>query len=257
MLMRHGLLPSRTLAATVALVATSLLALSASATTLLGASMGWTVEETGQTGSLNLLGLATCNSTDVGGDCSLNNFTPGHGLYTVNSWTSAWDSDPFVTNNVNVTNNTAGTLIFDVTVTSPVVLTGPLTAMSGSVGITLTNTTGTALLDNSVAAAIYSALIDGSSVRTLFDPPYSLTCTPPFCSTSDSDDFGIFPNPPEIGPQANATIGIRLRFQLSAGDSAGITSVFNIEAVPEPGTAALLALGLVGLVVRRRLAQRR
>jgi hypothetical protein len=253
--MRPGLLPSRCLAATSALIGTWLLAFSAAAVPLTTATMGWTVEGTGQTGTLNLLGPSTCNSTDIGGDCTLSNFTPGHGLYTVDSWTSQWDVDPFVTHNVSVTNNTAGTLIFDVTVTSPVVVTGPLTAMSGSIGITLTNTTGTALLDNSVGAAIYAAQIDGSSVRTLFDPPYSLTCTPPFCSTTDSDDFGIFPNPPENGPQANATIGIRLRFQLSAGDSAGITSVFNIEAVPEPGTAALLGLGLFSLAVagRRRV----
>ena len=203
--------------------------------------MGWTVEGTGQSGTLNLLGVATCNSTDIGGDCALSNFTPGHGLYTVNDWTSQWDSDPFVTHNVNVTNNSLNTLIFDVRVTSPVILTGPLTAMSGSLGITLTNTTGTALLDSSGLAPIYAALIDGSSVRTLFDAPYALTCVAPFCSTSDSDDFGIFPNPPEIGPQANATIGIRLRFQLSPGDSAGITSVFNIEAVPEPDDARCAA----------------
>lgn len=253
MLMLFGSqLRSRAFKATLFVTASWLLAFSASATPLTSATMGWTVEGTGQTGTLNLLGVATCNSTDIGGDCALNNFTPGHGLYTVNNWTAQWDSDPFVTHNVNVTNNTLNTLIFDVTVLSPVILTGPQTAMSGSLGITLTNTQGTALFNSFGVAPIYDALIDGASARTLFDSPYSLACTPPFCSAIESDDFGIFPNPPEIGPQANATIGIRLRFQLSPGDSAGITSVFNIEAVPEPGTALLLGLGLAGLAAVRR-----
>ena len=240
--------------ATAALVVSASFALSASATPLTGASMNWSIQETGQNGTANMLNLATCNSTDVGGDCTLNNWTPGHGLYTVNSWTSAWDTDPFVTNNLNVTNNSLSTMIFDVTVTSPVGLTGPFTDMSGSIGITLTNTAGTVLLDSFLSNAIYVAIIDGSPVFPLFPAPYALSCTGQFCSTTDSDDFGVFPNSPVVGPQANATIGIRVQFQLSPGDSAGITSVFNIEPqpVPEPTPASLLVLGLVALVAARR-----
>jgi PEP-CTERM motif len=84
-------------------------------------------------------------------------------------------------------------------------------------------------------------------VRTLFDPAYALTCVGSTCSAVDIDDFG---NPvPEIGPQANTDIGIRIRFALGPGDRAGITSVFNIEAVPEPTTAMMLSLGLVGLAI--------
>ena len=223
------------------------------ASALTSATMNWTIDETGQNGTANILGLAptACTTTDVGGECSLNGWTPGHGLYTVNEWTSEWDTDPFVTNNLNVTNNSAFTMTFDVTVISPVVLTGPQTAMSGSIGITLTNTTGTAQLDDA-GAAIYRALIDGSVVRSLLPAAYALSCANPFCSTTDGDDFGVFPNAPEIGPQANTDIAIRIRFDLSPGDSAAITSVFNIEAVPEPGTAALLGLGLIVLAAAGR-----
>jgi hypothetical protein len=226
---------------------------SASALPLLGATLGWDADGLGN-GSVNLLSLPgiTCDTTSKTGSCSLPSiWTPLNGYYAVNSFSSSWNPDPFVTNNFNVTNNSGVTMIFDVTVTSPVVLTGPQTAMSGSLGITLTNTTGTAVLTDA-SAAVYRALIDGAVVRSLFPNPYALTCTSPFCSTSDSDDFGIFPNPPEIGPQANTDIAIRIRFALSPGDSAGITSVFNIEAVPEPNTASLFALGVVAIVIARR-----
>jgi hypothetical protein len=249
--MRHGhRLSAVLLRAAVALFATVGIAASASGTSLTGATLAWEADGLGN-GVLNLGAAATCSSTDVGGSCSLSNFTPGNGFYTVNSWSSTWDSDPFVTNNFNVTNNTGVPIIFDVTVTSPVVVTGPQTAMSGSIGITLTNTTGSATLSDA-GASVYRALIDGVVVRTLFDPVYTQTCATAFCSVVNSADFGIFPNPPESGPQANTDIAIRIRFSLSPGDSAGITSVFNIEAVPEPGTALLLGLGLVAVAIARR-----
>jgi MYXO-CTERM domain-containing protein len=55
---------------------------------------------------------------------------------------------------------------------------------------------------------------------------------------------------------ATANIAIRLRFNLSPGDSAGFTSVFNV--IPEPSTAVLAGFGLLGLLAagRRRKASR-
>lgn len=252
--MRRGFrLSAFVVRAFVALLAVGSFASSAGATPLGGATLMWEGEGLGN-GVLDILGNAatSCSETSVGGSCSLSNYTPGNGYYTVNSWSSTWDTDPFVTNNFNVTNNSGVPLIFDVTVTSPVVVTGPQTAMSGSVGITLTNTTGSATLTDASGISVYQALIDGGTVRTLFDPVYTQTCPSPFCSIVNSADFGIFPNPPEIGPQANTSIAVRIRFSLSPGDSAGVTSVFNIEAVPEPGTAALLGLGLVAVAIARR-----
>ena len=165
-------------------------------------------------------------------------------VFSIDSWTSQVDVDPFVTNNLNVTNTSGLTQTFVITVTLPIVPQTPATAMSGSVGITLTNTTGSATLADA-GTAVYTALIDGGSVQTLKNPAYTLTCIAPFCSVTDSASFGI--PTPIVGPAALSTIAIRLQFTLSPGDSAGLTSVFNITAVPEPVTALMMGLGLLGL----------
>ena len=60
------------------------------------------------------------------------------------------------------------------------------------------------------------------------------------------EDFGI-PNALSIPVATLSDIAITLRFSLTAGDSASLTSLFNVEPIPEPGTAILLAVGLAGL----------
>lgn len=204
---------------------------------------------------LEAAGLAHYDHSTEGGTWSLNGPTMLGG-FQINSWSSSYDKDPFVTNNVNVTNISAVPQIFTVTVLSPVVAQLPSTTMLGSVGVTLTNTAdASATLTSFAPNPVYTALIDGAPVQPLLSNPYTLTCPPPgagpFCSTSDSALFG-----PVGGPGALSTIGITIQFTLSPGDSAGITSVFNITAVPEPGTLLLVGGGLVGLAFggRRRAA---
>ena len=204
----------------------------------------------GETFQLSDLPVSWTAAPPNGGTYQLQNaVTDPLNNFTVNSWSSQVDVDPFVTNNLNVTNISAFTQTFDVTVTLPIAPQTPATQMQGSVGITLTNTTGTASLTDA-GTAIYTALIDGSPVQTLRNPAYTLSCTPPFCSISDNTDFGI--PTPIAGPAALSTIAIRLHFTLSPGDSAGLTSVFNITAVPEPMTVLMVGLGLLGLGVAGR-----
>ena len=102
-----------------------------------------------------------------------------------------------------------------------------------------------------VGNALYSAIIDGTTVRTL-NAALPVTAVGAFNSASiGPDKFGI-PPPPEVLANTTATtnIAIRLRFSLTAGDSASFTSVFSI--VPEPSTAVLVGFGLLGLLAAGR-----
>jgi hypothetical protein len=181
---------------------------------------------------------------------------------TITSWNSTYDIDPQVTNNFTVVNTTLVAQVFTVSVTSPIAPVLPTSLMRGSIGITLTDegpldgngdTDGIATLTSFGGIDVYRAFLDGVPVQSLLDDPYSLSCTPFNCSTTDSESFGIPVRIP--GPGATTSMGITVQFELSPGDSASVTSVFNIIPIPEPSTAVTLGLGLVGLAIagRRRL----
>jgi hypothetical protein len=181
---------------------------------------------------------------------------------TITDWSSVFATDPQVTNNFTVTNTTLVAQVFTVSVTSPIAPVLPTSLMRGSIGVTITDqgpldgngdTDGIATLTSFGGVAVYRAFLDGVAVggaTDLLDDPYSLSCTPFNCSTSDTDDFGIPVRIP--GPGATLSMGITVQFQLSPGDSASVTSVFNIIPVPEPMTAVTFGLGLVGLAIAGR-----
>ena len=73
---------------------------------------------------------------------------------------------------------------------------------------------------------------------------------PPPLSTA-IDTAGL-PGPSLAGPAGATSITVLNRFSLSASDQATYNSIFVVEPVPEPGTAALLALGLVAVGIKRR-----
>jgi PEP-CTERM motif len=193
-----------------------------------------------------------CASTGADGQlgCTGTGWNAGGG-WTVDSWNLSVDPDPTITNVIAVTNNTASTQTFVVSVllpTSPAF--GPPSLIRGSIqgGATDNNFNGVTL-SNFGTSSIYDALIDGTTVRTLLDNPISASGVGSVSLGSLS--FGI-PVQEVVAFATTSSISLTLRFNLTAGDSASFTSVFNVQPIPEPGTALLLGLGLAGLAARRR-----
>ena len=171
------------------------------------------------------------------------------GGWTVNSWNLFLDPDPTVSNTISVTNNTAAVQTFIFSVTLPVSITfGPPSFIKGSISGSATDNNGNGVtLATSGGISLYQALIDGGVVRTLHDDPFSASTGLAFDTAPVSlANFGI-PIAESEGVATLSDIGITLRFTLTPGDSAAFTSVFNVEPIPEPGTAILLAVGLAGL----------
>ena len=98
-------------------------------------------------------------------------------------------------------------------------------------------------------SAIYTALLDNAAYQTMRPDPFTLGPTATSVSLSPTN-FGL-PNPPgQAGPVVTSTITLRFDFLLTPRDQAGLQG--SLRIVPEPGTAALLGLGLIALAVAGR-----
>jgi hypothetical protein len=156
----------------------------------------------------------------------------------------AFDTDPFVLNNILITNTTTTAQVYSVTVGLPTTFAGP-NLISGNVRTDAIDGGGApgATISTVSGSPIYSAQIDFATVATLQNDPLSIIA-PAGGSAGAAASFG---------PSVNATavtsnIGIQLRFMLSAGDTAAVLSRFDVVAVPEPSTLLLSVIGLGAIV---------
>lgn len=166
----------------------------------------------------------------------------------ISSWEIEVDTDPFVVSSFNITNTQATPQVFTVTVLLPIVPQLPITSGIGSVSGSLldSNDSGASFVGTIAGVPLYEAIIDGVTVETLYDDPYSLAIGTPTANLPTAD-FG-----PGVYPGATSIIGVRNTFVLSPGDTFQAVSYFFINAIPAPGAMALLGIaGVVGVPRRR------
>jgi hypothetical protein len=168
-------------------------------------------------------------------------------------WALSWDvtvkQDPFIDAGFVVTNNTDQTRTYQIVFTLPVV---PITGSSrsgASVNATLTVDGDGGTLGHSGTEPMFTTLLDGVPFLSLLNHDSSLTV--PFAGGSTPTELFGLPGLTQPGPPVASTMGIQLLFTLTPGDTASFTGRFEVVA-PEPGTALLLASGLLGLVVMGR-----
>jgi hypothetical protein len=158
-----------------------------------------------------------------------------------------FNPDPFVLNNILVTNTTTSTQIFSVFVGLPTSFGAP-NFISGNVR---TSVIDGGLDGGTIATAaptpIYQAQIDSTTVATLQNHPFSVVALAGGSNTA-SASFGPSVNFTPV----NSDIGIQLRFSLTPGDTASILSRFDVVAVPEPTSLILFGGALAGIAGYRR-----
>lgn len=134
-----------------------------------------------------------------------------------------FDHNPFIDFNVAVTNLLPTTETFTFTATVLTTFAAP-NFISGNIETTVTDENGDgATLAALAADSVYSGQIDGVTVATLQDFPFTLVA-PVDGTDGASDSFGPDPNAIPV----TTSIAARVRFELSPGDSATASGRFEV-----------------------------
>ncbi len=161
----------------------------------------------------------------------------------------------FITANIVVTNNDIVNQNFSLLMTLPTGFLGDLSERGSIVGTITDLTFDDATVFAPAGGQIYTPMIDGVSEAPGFlmgDPFQESAGGSLFSNTVGPADFGI-PAPVAASQTIDSSIGILLSFDLSPGDSASFTAIFEVLPAPA-GLPILAALGLVAGRTRRRQA---
>lgn len=180
----------------------------------------------------------------------------GQEVARIDAWEVALKEDPFVQNNINVTNTSSFTQVYIVSVLMPIPAYSYDEVIFSSVGVTATDSDGdNTLLVDTAGASFYRGRVDTITKLTLDPPAVPITtadCSPfpntAGCTATSSAGVASL----DVAPDVAEELQIILRFALSPGDAVGITSRFEITQAPEPTTGLLLGLGMALLAASRR-----
>jgi hypothetical protein len=163
------------------------------------------------------------------------------------SWNFTVDPDPAVFGGFSFMNVTGIPQNFSVSLVLPAVVPSPAQMRGTIAGSLLDAGNDGAVLSTVPGVALYTAIIDGSPVKTLLDDPFLFSVGPAASGTWPTSPaaFGFEPAPPVA-----TMIGIDHQFSLSGGFDI-VTFVTRFEVIPEPATLCLLALCGLALVRRR------
>lgn len=166
-------------------------------------------------------------------------------------WTLSMDSNPFVNNNFTIINLTGSTQIYSLTTTLGIMPVIPNGLMRGAINVSFLDNNGDGAILGTSGAPIYQGVVDGTVERTLWDALMNFTTS---FNDAASINFG-FSTREGVSQSIDMDIGIKIMFSLTAGDSAAVTSNFDVVPVPLPAAMWLFGSGLLGLagVTRRKV----
>jgi hypothetical protein len=154
---------------------------------------------------------------------------------------------------ITVINASASLQTFTIDLSASTFAHGSSSLTGGSVSGVLTGNSGGGLFASAKGASIWTAYLRtgavNNNIASLLNAPLQVTSGADNVASIPGDAFGQ-PIPTQPAMAMGDAMGIRLLFQLGAGDRVDLTTAFVLEAVPAPGVVA--AFALVGLSQRRR-----
>ena len=154
---------------------------------------------------------------------------------------------------ITVINASASVQTFTIDMNASTFAHGASSLTGGSVSGVLTGNSDGGLFASAKSTSIWTAYIRASAVNnniaSLLNAPFQVTSAADNVASIPGEAFGQ-PIPTQPAMAMGDAMGIRLLFQLGAGDQVDLSTVFVLEAIPAPGAMAVFAL--IGLTQRRR-----